>query len=194
MRAWGLWRRPEPVEVEPLLTLEQLAHIMPNAEKRAPDFLPHLNDGMARSEITTLLRKAAFLSNVAHESGELRWVKEIWGPTPAQKTYDGRKDLGNTEPGDGALFRGRGLFQVTGRANYAACSEALFGDPRLLAAPEMLEQPEWATNSACWFWQSRNLNVLADAGDFRAVVRKINGGYNGLTERTMYYERALRVL
>lgn len=194
MQSWGLWRRPEPYEEEPMLTQEQLLKVMPNAAKRVDAFLKPLNDALDRYEINTLMRKAAFLANAAHESGELRWMEEIWGPTPAQRGYEGRTDLGNVEPGDGHLFRGRGIFQLTGRKNYAVYSQARFGDYRLLMTPDDVARPELACDSAGWFWQMRKLNELADAGDFRAVVRKINGGYNGITERTMYYERGLQVL
>lgn len=178
-----------------MLTLAQLVRIMPNAVKRAPDFLAPLNLALDLYEINTLMRKAAFLANAAHESGELRWMAEIWGPTPAQKGYEGRTDLGNTEDGDGILFKGRGIFQLTGRANYRAYSQARFGDDRLIMTPELVSQPDLACDSAGWFWRDRkHLNEIADAGDFRTVVRKINGGYNGITERTMYYERALQCL
>jgi putative chitinase len=86
------------------------------------------------------------------------------------------------------------LIQITGRDNYLACSKALFGDDRLLRTPELLEQAEWACKSAAWFWNSRNLNVLADSEDFVGVTRRINGGTNGLAERQAFYNTALRVL
>ena len=104
--------------------------------------------------------------------------------------------LGNTAEADGdsQLYRGRGLIQVTGRANYDACSEALFGDSRLLNTPELLEQPVYAALSAGWFWQRAGLNTLADKGDILTITKRINGGTNGLDERKALYQRALEVL
>jgi len=98
-------------------------------------------------------RVAEFLAQIAHESGGFRYTREIWGPTPAQARYEGRADLGNTEKGDGSRYRGRGLIQVTGRANYRACGLAL--DLPLLDSPEYLERPMIAARSAGWFWQSQ---------------------------------------
>ena len=92
------------------------------------------------------------------------------------RAYEGRRDLGNTEPGDGVRFRGRGLIQITGRTNYRACSLGLYGDERLLQQPEILEGTVDACRSAGWFWQTMNLNKLADIGAFRPITRAINGG------------------
>ncbi len=104
--------------------------------------------------------------------------------------------LGNTPQadGDGQRYRGRGLIQVTGRANYEACSEALFGDSRLLNTPELLENPVYAALSAGWCWQKAVLNTLAGKGDFLTITKRINGGTNGLANRQALYERALKVL
>lgn len=95
----------------------------------------------------------------------------------------GAKNLGNTEPGDGAKFIGRGYIQITGRANYAACSRDVFGSGMLLNAPQLLESAQNAALSAGWFWQSRGLNAMADADDLERVTRTINGGTNGLDHR-----------
>ena len=104
--------------------------------------------------------------------------------------------LGNTPEadGDGQKYRGRGLIQITGHDNYLSCSKALFGDDRLLRTPELLEPAEWAAKSAAWFWNSRNLNALADAGDFILITKRINGGTNGLAESQVFYASALKVL
>lgn len=118
-------------------------------------------------------------------------------PEIANRIYGGewgRINLGNTQPGDGWKFRGRGLIQVTGRANYDACSWALYGEDILLKEPEILAEPDGAVRSACWFWNTRKLNDLADAQDTRAVTRKINGGTNGLEDRLDRYARYLRIL
>lgn len=174
-----------------MMTLDQLRAIMPYAGPRAAVFLEPLNRAMDDFSIDTPARQAAFLAQVAHESGSLRYVREL----ADGKAYEGRADLGNTEPGDGPRYKGRGLIQITGRANYAACSGALFDDARhLLDHPEILEQPEHACRSAAWFWLSRHLNERADAGEFERITRIINGGTNGMAERLAYWDRALKVL
>jgi putative chitinase len=176
-----------------MITLEQLKKIIPYAGHRAGVFLGPLNDAMAEYGIDTPVRQAAFLAQVAHESGSLRYVEEI----ASGRAYEGRADLGNVQPGDGVKFKGRGLIQITGRANYRACSVALFRDTRLLDKPELLEDVLAACRSAAWFWTSRRLNLLADQGNavaFRKITRTINGGFNGLADRIAYYERAKEVL
>lgn len=160
---------------------------------RAQKWAPALTQAMADGKINTRLRQAAFLAQIGHESGSLRYSKELGGPSYFAK-YDGREDLGNTQPGDGARFAGRGLIQVTGRANYGKASQALFGDDRLLKNPELLEHPEWAAKSAAWYWSTRNLNVLADQDRFTDITRAINGGTNGLEDRKARYRLALSVL
>ena len=171
-----------------MITVEQLRSIMPYAGARADTFAAPLNAAMDEFEINTPARQAAFLAQIAHESGSLKYVKEL----ASGGAYEGRTDLGNTEPGDGVFFKGRGLIQITGRSNYRDCGEALF--LQLLEQPELLEQPVNACRSAGWFWKSRGLNDLADAGDFRQITRKINGGYNGYADRLAFYQRAQQVL
>lgn len=174
------------------LTEAQLLRIYPNASQRAGVFVPALNRAMQHYQINTPVRQAAFLAQIGHESGQLRYVREIWGPTAAQKGYEGRKDLGNTQPGDGARFKGRGLIQITGRENYRKAGAAL-GLP-LLDQPELLEQAEWAATSAAWWWSSHGLNELADAGRFEQITRVINGGLNGQADRLTLWEKAKAVL
>ncbi|WP_095180616.1 glycoside hydrolase family 19 protein [Pseudomonas sp. Irchel 3F6] len=180
------------------ITQQHLLQILPNAGKQAGVFASALNLAMDRYQINTPLRMAAFIAQVGHESGQFRYVRELGGDQYLSKYDTGTlaKRLGNTPEadGDGQKYRGRGLIQVTGRDNYYACSKALFGDDRLLRTPELLEQAEWACKSAAWFWSSRNLNALADAGDMRGITRRINGGYNGLEERMEFYERGIEVL
>lgn len=159
---------------------------------RATEWLPHIAAAMMEFDISTPARQAAFLAQIGHESGGLHWVVELWGPTPAQARYEGRKDLGNTTPGDGFKFRGRGLIQTTGRANYAATGAALGID--LLSDPTLLALPENAARSAGWYWQNRGLNALADVGDFRRITLRINGGLNGMGERVALHEAARAVL
>jgi len=180
------------------ITAQQLLQIIPNSGSHAGVFASALTLAMDKYQINTRLRMAAFIAQVGHESGQFRYVKEIGGDQYLSKYDTGTlaKRLGNTPEadGDGQKYRGRGLIQITGRDNYLACSKALFGDNRLLSTPELLEQAEWACKSAAWFWNSRNLNALADAGDFVGVTRRINGGTNGLTERQAFYSAALKVL
>lgn len=174
------------------ITEKQLQQILPNAGRQAGVFVSVLNTVMSKYGIVTVPRIAAFIAQVGHESGQLCYVREIWGPTAQQAGYEGRGDLGNSVRGDGSKFRGRGLIQITGRANYAACGEALAMD--LLSHPELLEQPQHASMSAAWFWSKKGLNTLADKGDLVTITRRINGGFNGLEDRKRLHSRALKVL
>ncbi|QOU08064.1 glycoside hydrolase family 19 protein [Pseudomonas fluorescens] len=174
------------------ITQQQLLQILPNAGRQAGVFVPVLNTAMSKYGIVTPLRIAAFIAQVGHESGQLSWVREIWGPTVQQAGYEGRADLGNTVPGDGFKYRGRGLIQITGRANYTACGEALGLD--LINKPELLEMPQHAAMSAAWFWSTRGLNTLADQGEFVKITRRINGGLTGQDDRQALYDQALKVL
>ena len=174
------------------ITRQQLLQILPNAGPVAGVFVPLLNTAMVRYQIIGQKRIAAFIAQIGHESGQFKYVKEIWGPTAAQARYEGRKDLGNTVAGDGSKYRGRGLIQITGRANYMACGEGLGLD--LIKQPELLEKPQHACMSAAWFWATRGLNTLADAGQFDRITRRINGGQNGAADRQVLYARALKVL
>ena len=174
------------------LTQWQLLQILPNASPVAGVFVSVLNIAMSRYQIVGTKRVAAFIAQIGHESGQLRCLKEVWGPTAAQVRYEGRAALGNTMPGDGFRYRGRGLIQITGRSYYAACGEALGLD--LLALPELLEIPQHACMSAAWFWATRGLNTLADTGQFDKITLRINGGQNGAADRHALYARAFKVL
>lgn len=180
------------------ITEKQLLQVFPNAGRQAGVFVPALNAAMGKYSIIGRLRMAAFIAQIGHESGHLRFVRELGGAAYFDKYDTGRlaERLGNTPEadGDGLKYRGRGLIQVTGHDNYAACSEALFGDGRLLNTPELLEHPVYAAMSAGWFWQSRGLNSLADKGDLLLITKRINGGTNGLKDREALYARALQVL
>jgi putative chitinase len=140
--------------------------------------------GMQKGAINTPLRQAHFLAQVGHESGELRYTQELASGT----AYEGRKDLGNTQPGDGVRFKGRGLIQLTGRANYTAfgkvCGQDLLTNPALLAVTPL------AVDVAVWFWTQHGLNVLADKDDVVTITRRINGGTNGLANRQALLARA----
>ena len=174
------------------ITQQQLLQILPNAGSVAGVFVPVLNAAMVHYQIIGPKRVAAFIAQIGHESGQLKYVKEIWGPTAAQVKYEGRKDLGNTVAGDGSKYRGRGLIQITGRANYMACGEGLGLD--LIKQPELLEKPQHACMSAAWFWGTKGLSTLAEAGQFDKITQRINGGQNGAADRQALYARALKVL
>lgn len=143
---------------------------------------------LPRYGISTRQRIANFLGQGAHETGGFRLLREVWGPTDAQKRYEGRADLGNTKPGDGFLFRGRGIFQITGRANYSEIGRAIGQD--LVGCPSLAESPPVAIETAAYFWKSRGLNELADAGDEDRITRRINGGVTGIAERRALVDRA----
>ena len=180
-----------------MITDDQLSRVMPRVPQASRAlYLPHLNAAMQARTIDTPLRTAAFVAQLAHESGELRWMEEIWGRTPAQLRYEPPSDLaarlGNTQAGDGKRFKGRGPIQITGRFNYVRFGGLLGLD--LVADPALAAAPEVAFATAGLFWQSNGLNDLADARQFVAITRRINGGTNGLAERQAYYERAKAVL
>ncbi len=170
------------------MTPAELLQAIPGAGPRADTFAAPLTAAMAEFGIDTPARKAAFLAQVAHESGSLRYVREIADGF----AYEGRMELGNTEPGDGPKYKGRGLLQITGRANYAACGIAL-GEP-LIGHPELLETPENASRSAGWFWRMKNLNQFADRNMFATLTKHINGGYNGLDDRLACWLTARKAL
>ncbi len=159
---------------------------------RAETFLPFLEDAMHEFEINTAKRQAAFLAQIGHESGGLHWLVELWGPSATQARYETRYDLGNVAPGDGFKYRGRGLIQLTGRANYAECGKELGAD--LLENPELLGEPALAARSAAWFWKKHGCNELADLGAFEQITRRINGGLNGYAERLGLWEKAKEVV
>ena len=178
------------------LTAEQLIQIAgPDGHvDRLRQFTPDLNGIFERYQINTPLRMAHLLAQVMLESGAFQYVREIWGPTPDQESYEtrGEGDLGNTQPGDGKRFLGRGLIQLTGRSNYAQFSQAIGVD--CVSQPELVEQSPYAVLAAGWFWDSRQINPKADRDDLEAVTRAINGGTNGLPERAAFLQAAKSVL
>ena len=178
------------------ITQQQLLQILPNAGQSAGVFVPVLNTAMVRFQIIGTKRVAAFIAQIGHESGQFRYVRELGSDQYLSKYDTGSlaKRLGNTPEadGDGQKYRGRGLIQITGRANYMMCGEALALD--LINQPELLEKPQHACMSAAWFWASRGLNTLADADQFDTTTRRINGGQNGAADRQALYARALEVL
>lgn len=175
------------------ITKEQLKAIMPFAGARADVFLPYLNRYMERYGIDNRMRVCHFLAQIAHESGELRYTREI-GSGAEYDTGRKARMLGNTpaKDGDGQRYKGRGLIQITGRANYKQISKATGVD--FEGHPEWLELPQWATMSACWWWNNRGLNALADRDELTNITKRINGGKNGLQDRLMYLGRAKRAI
>ena len=180
-----------------MFTEKQLKQIMPNlATAKVQLYLPHLNRAMQTYGVNTMPRTAAFVAQLAHESAEFRFMEELWGPIPAQVRYEPASDLarrlGNTAPGDGKRFKGRGPIQITGRFNYQKYGDLLGID--LVAHPEMAAQPDVAFSTAGLFWNSNGLNELADDAQFATITKRINGGTNGLLDRERYYARAKAVL
>jgi len=179
------------------LTESDLQQIMPTLPpERRQLYLPFINMVMEVYEIDTPLRASAFLAQIAHESAELRFMEEIWGPTAQQKKYEPPSDvatrLGNTQPGDGFRYRGRGPIQITGRSNYQTFGGQLGVD--LVGNPDLAATPQIAFSTAGLFWKMNGLNELADVEDFIAITRRINGGLNGLADRQKYYEIAKELL
>ena len=176
-----------------LIKIEQLNQLMPAAPSAtlAASIEP-LNNACIEFQINTPQRITAFLAQLAHESGELRWMNEIWGPTEAQHRYEPPSKLaarlGNTQPGDGKRYRGRGPIQLTGRANYKIAGAALALP--LEDNPDLVATPAVGIRVAGWFWHSKGLNAMADQNNFLGITRRINGGTNGLADRTKYWERA----
>jgi predicted chitinase len=176
-------------ENQNMVTDDELKQIMPNcAAAKRTDYLPFIQQAMQEFEITSYLREAAFLAQLAHESGELRYMEEI----ASGAAYEGRKDLGNTQPGDGKRYKGRGPIQLTGRANYQKYGGLLGVD--LINNPTIAATKEVGFRIAGEFWKLNGLNELADQQDFKQITKRINGGYNGLDDRTKYYNRAKQVL
>jgi putative chitinase len=177
------------------ITNEILKKIWPNStEANRRKFLPFFNSYMPEYGIVSVSAVAAFFAQVGHESAQGRYVEELAGG----EAYEYRKDLGNVKAGDGRRFKGRGLIQITGRANYTAIAKAFGVD--FVAEPELLSAPEWAVRSACWWWAERKLTKIAEAaplGDeaaFRRITKIINGGYNGFADRWRLYGLAVKHL
>lgn len=203
------------------ITAQQLLQILLGSDKQVGVFASALSLAIDQFQINTPKRMAAFIAQVGHESGQLRYLVENlnYSAEALIRTWPSRFDaklaaecarkperianvvyggrMGNTNPGDGWSYRGRGLIQLTGRSNYVAAAEAL-GLP-LVNHPELLEQPEAACLSAAWWWKSRGLNELADAGRFQDIGSIINTGKpgrvpKGAEDRNALYDLALKVM
>jgi predicted chitinase len=154
---------------------------------RLNSLLQPINSTLAKYQINTPLRICHFLAQIAHESDGFNTNEEY----ASGEDYEWRTDLGNTQEGDGVRFKGRGLIQVTGRANYFDCGKALGVD--LIDNPERLADFDLACLSAGWYWQKHKLNSCADADEIERITKIINGGYNGLDDRQAYFDRARTV-
>lgn len=145
-------------------------------------------------------RAVEYFAQIMHESGDFRYDREIWGPTPAQAHYDTRTDLGNTaaRDGDGKLYAGRTAVQITGKANYAAfrdwCTKQGFGPPDFVASPDLVNTDPWEGLGPAWFWSVHGLNALADVGDIEGITKRINGGLNGFADRCEHFVRLALVV
>lgn len=180
-----------------LVTAEQVIQILGGGQvNTARKLTPGINETFTKYQIDTPLRMAHFLAQVMHESGGFQWLREIWGPTPDQKSYElphrKARELGNTKAGDGSRFRGRGLIQLTGRANYKQFSDALGID--FISHPEKVEIAPYAVLAAGWYWNTRKINEPADQDDVVEVTKRINGGTNGIADRRKYLKRAKLIL
>jgi len=201
------------------ISKEKLAEALPDVRKKEIDaFYEDLVEVMEFYEINTPRRMAAFLAQCAHESGNFRTVRENLNYSAdglkkifpkyfrdrdpqdyhrqpekiANVVYSNRMGNGDEASGDGWRYCGRGLIQLTGKTNYKTCSDWLEVD--FMDETEWLETPEGASWSAGWFWDSRDLNALADKGDIKMITKRINGGFIGLEDRIEHYETALEAL
>jgi putative chitinase len=148
--------------------------------------------------VNTAQRLAQYLAQLMHESGGFVFDREAWGPTPAQKGYEGRKDLGNVEAGDGSKFRGHGPIQITGRANTEDfrdwCRAQGLPAPDFEERPELINTDPWEGIGPLWYWSTRNLNRYADEGNIEMLTKRINGGLNGYDDRIGRYVRVSLIM
>lgn len=183
------WALDKVMKKPPLISREQLRKIAKYATDSNIDlYLSPINNTLTKYQINTPLRMCHFLAQILHESGSFRYKEEI----ASGEAYEGRIDLGNTQAGDGRRFKGRGLIQITGRANYQQ-----YADYRQESINFILEQATHhniSADIAGWYWMTRGLNTLADADDLLRITKRINGGYNGLKDRAAHLERAKAIL
>ncbi len=190
-----------------LITTDHLKKIAGIETKLMPELVSWINHFCPAYEIDTPQEYAHFLAQACHESDHFKTTEEY----ASGKGYEGRTDLGNTKPGDGVRYKGRGLFQNTGKFEYVRLG-TIKGLPDIFTDnPELLELPENAVWAACEYWKSRNFSDIANHADTDILNKKykgkilqlhpvdyisitVNGGYNGYDERRVFYERAKKVL
>lgn len=172
-----------------MITKEMLRKLAPTAKEDIISHLAqHLDEQLAKYDIGSYLRVCHFLAQAAHESAGFRTLEEF----ASGAAYEGRDDLGNVRPGDGKRYKGRGIFQLTGRANYRVMGQKLGVD--LENRPELASDPMISIKTACEYWNSRKLSIYADLDDVRTVTKKINGGYNGFEDRKLYLQRVKTII
>lgn len=179
-------------------TLREIQVILGCSLRVASLWLDPLNNSCVLAEITTREQAAAYLAQLGHESGCLRYTEELWG-TPQQLKYEIPHKLalvlGNTYKGDGLRYKGRGLLQITGRANYRACTlglrKYLKNVPDFEIEPKLLATKEYAALSCALYWRTHQLNSFVDRFDFIGLTKRINGGTNGLAHRQSLYVQGL---
>jgi predicted chitinase len=175
-------------ESKPLLSATQLGQITDRlTSANLALYSQSLSEACTQFGITDPVVLAIYLAQTAHETGGYIWLTEL----ASGAEYNGRKDLGNTQPNDGVTFKGRGMIQITGRFNYEAVGKALGYD--FVSNPSALAEPKWAALSAAWWWSNHNLTKVAKSGTleaFQACTKVINGGLNGEEDREMYWGKA----
>ena len=176
------------------ITKQQLLRAVPTLNlKRVDEFVASFNQWAIPFGINNKERIVHYLAQVFHESGELHYVEEI----ASGQQYEGRKDLGNIHTGDGKLFKGRGYIQLTGRSNYEAFNKCDLITQDVVTKPELVSEFPLNQMASMWFWEKNKLNELADKDDggkkgqdvVKAITQKVNGGYNGLNRRQLYYRK-----
>jgi predicted chitinase len=167
------------------MNVDTLLKAMPGLDRaKATAYLPHMERAMNEFGITNVHRSWMWLAQVGHESASLRYMEEI----ASGAAYEGRKDLGNTQPGDGKKFKGRGPIQITGRSNYTAAAGPLKLD--LVNKPQIAADPQHAFRVSAWWWSNHGLNAISDRDDVLAATKRINGGTNGLSDRQSRWGKA----
>ena len=178
------------------MNLDQVLRSCGVSNARAAEFAGPLSDVFWAYDIYTVTRQKHFLGQILHESGHLRYREEL----ASGAAYEGRESLGNTRPGDGRRFKGRGLVQLTGRHNYALYNQS---EVLLEKGLDVVQFPDLVATDidlccdvAGWYWQRNKLNALADSPELtetetcKAITKRVNGGYNGLAERLVLTQRA----
>lgn len=187
------YEEPEEIkepETEEIVTKEQLKYIFRCSDATIDLHFESINKTLKTYNIVTPLRIQHFLAQVGHESCGLKYMEEI----ASGSAYEGRADLGNIYKGDGRLFKGRGPIQITGRHNYTMYFNSI-GRPELIETPQILSTDlDLCWGATGWFWKSRNLNLWADKDKVREITRRVNGGYNGLSDRIEYLNRAKKII
>lgn len=172
-----------------MITRDMIKAIAPNSkEEIIGPLVGYLNKYMPKYGVDNYLRVCHFLAQAAHEAASFRTLEEY----ASGAAYEGRKDLGNVNKGDGVRYKGRGIFQLTGRANYRDIGKKIGMD--LENNPELAESPEVSVLTALEYWKSRNLSPLADADNVELITRRINGGLNGFEDRKKYLARCKQVI